>query len=448
MNTNNYDVIVIGAGPGGLAAAYQLASTKKVLVVEQKLWGGTCPNYGCDPKKMLYGAVEAQRQAQTFNQHGVAGTEQLQIDWPALMAHKRSYTERVPAGTEQGLAATEIDHVYGSCEFIDAHTVRVNEERYTAAAIVIATGATPTIPDIQGNEWLQTSTDFLNLDQLPKRIGFIGAGYVAIELANIAVSAGAEVHIFQHNTRILRAFPQQVTEQLTQILSNKGIHFHFNTEIKAVDKLADQSLVVTDQHATNYQFDAIFAASGRRPNIDALHLSASGITANAQGIPVNDHLRTVQPHIFAIGDVASKAVPKLTPVASFEGRYVASQILTSTQPAIEYPVIPHTVFAGPELSQVGLSIEIAKQAPKRYQILQQDVGNWYTYHRILDHSAQVTTIIDRTTQTLVGAVVLATNAEELINAFTVMIQQHTTQDMLQHFIPVYPSTASDLGYFM
>lgn len=446
MEKYDYDVIIIGAGPGGLAAAYQLSATHKVLVVEKHLWGGTCPNYGCDPKKMLYGIVETQRQAQKYKHNGLEDTAHLKVNWHDMMQFKRSYTNQIPGGTENGLTNADIDHIAGTCHFLNAHQIQVNERQISAQYFIIATGAEASIPDIEGSNWLKTSTDFLDEDSLPAKIAFIGGGYVAIELANIAVSAGAEVHIFQHNSRVLRNFPEEYTQKLVSLLTEKGIIFHFNDTITAVKKGA-HTFQVTSQHQQSLSVDAVYAATGRHASVGSLSLENTTAAYTSKGISVNDHLQTDSPNIFAVGDVIDKKIPKLTPVASFEGRYVAQQI-KKISASIQYPVVPHTVFSGPELSQVGVSLETAEQHPELFKINSASVGKWYTYNRLLDTDAQVTVILNQQDQTVAGAVVLATNAEELINYFTLMIKNKTTVNDLKNFIPVYPSVASDLTYYM
>lgn len=443
--TTTYDTIIIGAGPGGLATAYGLVATQHILVIEGNLWGGTCPNFGCDPKKMLYGVVEAKRQTQRYGQSGLIGTPQ--IDWAALMRFKESYTAKVPSGTERGLTNAGIDHVYGQARLVDGHTVQVDAQQYTADHIVIATGARPTIPDIPGKEQFLTSTDFLALPQLPQRIGFVGAGYVAIELANIAAEAGAEVHVFQHNDRLLRGFPQSYTEKLQDLLAAKGIHFHMNTQVQELQTTANGAVTVRTDTATPLTVDAMFTAVGRRANLDNLGLDHVGIDVTGGGIVVDDHLRTTVPSVLAIGDAIAKGHLKLTPVSGLEGRYVATLLKGTTTAPINYPVIPHTVFAGPELAQVGVTLQQAQETPEGYLVRQQNVGQWYTYHRLQDDSAQVTTIQDRVTGQLVGAVVLAVNAEELVNDLTEVITNHKRPEEAFNWVPIYPSVASDLGYF-
>lgn len=440
----DYDVVIIGAGPGGLAAAYGLASSQHVLVVENNLWGGTCPNFGCDPKKMLYGVVEAQRQVRNYQDSGLTGHPS--VNWADMMAFKRSYTDGVPGGTEQGLAGANIDHIHGTATFRDAHTLAVGDRVVTTDKVVVATGAHANIPDIPGKELLSTSTDFLALPDRPQSIGFIGAGYVAVELANIAAEAGVAVHVFQHNRRLLRAFPEEYSDRVAEQLRAKGVQWHWDTEIASVRSGADGGVVAVTAHGEEVALDYLVAAAGRGANIEKLNLEAAGVEYSRGGIQVNEHLQSSAANVFVIGDAVAKRIPKLTPTASFEGRYVAGAINGDAAP-INYPVVPHTVFAGPELAQVGVSLDEAQAHPDTYEVLTQDVGSWYTYHRIRDDNARVTTITERVSGQLVGAIALATNAEELINYCTGIITQGLPASALPQWIPVYPSVASDLGYF-
>lgn len=440
----HFDTIIIGGGPGGLAAAYQLAEQQAILVVENALWGGTCPNRGCDPKKMLYSAVEALDRQQALQTSGLVGTSA--INWSELMAFKRSYTQQIPSGTLNGLQHAGIQTVTGTAHFSDAQTLQINDVSYTADHFIIATGQTPTLPEIEGRDLLQTSNEFLDLEQLPEKIAFIGGGYIAIELANIAVTAGAEVHIIQHNERILRDFPEVLTRQLISSLQEKGIHFHFDTDVTRITQTSNQ-LTLSNQANFKLTVDAAFAAMGRKPNIDQLTLAKAGVTTSQHGIQVDDHLMSRNPRIFAIGDVVDRIQPKLTPVAGFEDRYVANQLLAKKTAPITYPLIPHTVYASPQISQVGISVADAQADPNRYRINQQTVTNWYTFNRIQESAAMVITIFDRQTDQIVGAAAYTTLAEELINYFTNLIKHRTTAAELTDTIYNYPSPASDLKYY-
>ena len=424
----DYDTIVIGGGPGGLAAAYGLAAKQRVLVIESDLWGGTCPNYGCDPKKMLYRGVEVKNAALRMNGFGISGT--AKIDWPSLMAFKRSYTTGIPAGTLTGLTRTGIKTLYGRAQLLGQHMVKVGSQNVTGEHIVIATGHTPRFPDIPGANLLPTS------------IAFIGAGYVSVELANIAAAAGADVHIIGHSDRLLRAFPKVATEALKQLLLKTGIHFHPNVELTKISPLG----TMTHLHADGFDLnvDMAVTAMGRIANVADLGLANAGIKSDLRGIPVDDHLRTAVANIYAIGDVNLKPQPKLTPVAGFEGRYVAQQILGSQEP-IHYPAIPTIVFGPTELAKVGVALEDALAAPEQYQVTHNETTHWYTYNRIQDPDAQVWTIVDKSTGKLAGAVVLASLAEDLINTFAAAIDAGQEPSDLNR-IYAYPSAQSDLQY--
>lgn len=436
----DYDTIVIGGGPGGLAAAYGLAAKQKVLVIESDLWGGTCPNYGCDPKKMLYRGVEVKNATLRMNGFGISGT--ARIDWPSLMAFKRSYTTGIPAGTLTGLTRTGIKTLYGRAQLLGQHMVKVGSQNVTGEHIVIATGHTPRFPDIPGANLLKTSRDFLDVDELPTSIAFIGAGYVSVELANIAAAAGADVHIIGHSDRLLRAFPKVATEALKQLLLKTGIHFHPNVELTKISPLG----TMTHLHADGFDLnvDMAVTAMGRIANVADLGLANAGIKSDLRGIPVDDHLRTAVANIYAIGDVNLKPQPKLTPVAGFEGRYVAQQILGS-QESIHYPAIPTIVFGPTELAKVGVALEDALAAPEQYQVTHNETTHWYTYNRIQDPDAQVWTIVDKSTGKLAGAVVLASLAEDLINTFAAAIDAGQEPSDLNR-IYAYPSAQSDLQY--
>lgn len=263
----------------------------------------------------------------------------------------------------------------------------------------------------------------------------------SIELANIAAEAGAEVHIIQHNNRILRAFPQKYTENVIADLEKKGIIFHFDTSLT---EIKDDTLIGTNNF--ELQIDAIIAATGRKPNIDSLNLDTAGISYAKHGITVNNHLQTTNSSVFAIGDVVNRTEPKLTPVASFEGSYIAKQILEINNDPISYPAIAQTAFVSSEISQLGVTIEEAKKNPDQYKIIGQDVTKWYTFNRIKDPNSKVTTIFKN--NHLVGAAVISSIAEELINYFNFMITQKITKEQLDKMIFAYPSPASDLKYYV
>lgn len=437
-----YDTIIIGAGPAGLAAAQELVERQQVLVVDEGTWGGTCPNFGCDPKKMLYSAVQAKNWSGRMTNVGLVGIPQ--INWPRLMAFKRRYTEPIPERTRASLQQRGVATASGAVTFLDPYTIEVAGEPYRADHFVIATGRTPVKPEIIGADLLFTSTDFLDLDQLPHTVAFIGGGFVSLELATIAAAAGAQVHVIHHNRRLLRAFPEEATKRLLEAMQHMGVKFHFDATV--TEATAVKSGVHLVGQAVDLTVGKAFVGVGRAPALP-MGLPNAGVVTTQAGITVNDHLQTSMPHIYAAGDVVAKAQPKLTPVANFEGRYVGLQLL-GDEAAISYPPTPEMVFGAVEVGQVGLSLAAAQAEPKRYTVLDQAVGQWYTYNRIQDASAQVITIVDRTNGQLAGAVVVGAQMEELLNLFTMAIAAKLPVDTIKHWLFTKPSAASDLPYLL
>ncbi|GEO70015.1 dihydrolipoyl dehydrogenase family protein [Levilactobacillus acidifarinae] len=440
-----FDTLILGGGPGGLAAAYGLhAQKQRVAVVEKDLWGGTCPNRGCDPKKILMAAVEAQARSETLQEHGLNGVPQ--IDWTALMAKKRAYTSMIPGGTESGLKAAGIAHFHGAAHFNDDGSVQVGDTQLNATNVIIATGQTPRLPQIDGQEWLRTSTDFLDLDTLPEDVTFMGAGYVGVELATIANAAGRRVHLVHHSDRPLRAFDADLVHDLLDRLTAAGIDVRLDTDIVKVAPDGDQYQVTT-KLGESWTTGLVFASAGRIPVDQDLGLDRVDVATTAHGITVNGHLQTTNPHIFAIGDVVDRPQPKLTPVASYEGQYLVTALTNPTAAPIHYPVIPSVVYGKSQLAQVGVTPTQAKQEPTTYRVNDLDITHWYSYQRIEDPRARIKVVIERSSGRIVGAAVLSMEAEQVINYLDFVIQQKLGPVAINQSILAYPTLASDLTYF-
>ena len=438
-----YDVIVIGSGPAGNSAAYGFKEQgRKVAIIESDLWGGTCPNRGCDPKKMLMSGVEAQKRIETMVGKGFEQTPK--IIWEDLMTFKRSYTDSVPQNTKDGIDAAEIDRYTGQASFIDAHQIIVNDEILASDQFLIATGQRPSVLPIDGQHLLQSSTDFLALEHLPEKIAFIGAGYIAFELAVIASAAGSEVHIIHHNDRPLKEFDQELVTALVEHMKSEGVHFHFNVNTKAIDLNHPQYRITGEDF--ELITDRVFGATGRIPNVEALNLEKAGVTYDKKGIKVDDHLRTTQKNIFACGDVVAKSQPKLTPVASFEAGYVVKAMADSAE-AIKYPLIPTIVFGDQRLARLGISERELTAHPEKYHSQTRDLSSWYTYQRINDQGAKIKFVYDEEDK-IAAITCLSQLADEVINYLLIALTKKMTHEEIEKFIFAYPSPASDLSYFI
>lgn len=438
-----FDVMIIGSGPGGLAAAYDLAAQgQKIAVVEADLWGGTCPNRGCDPKKVLYGAVEAQDNLQQLVQHGFKQVPA--IDWSELMSYKETFTQPVPTEQKTALQEAGIQTIYGKAVFKDEQTILVDNTAYQSKKFILATGQHPALLEIPGKEYFDTSTDFLSMKELPKTIAFVGGGYISLELANIANSCGSEVHLVHHNDRPLKGFDSELTKELIDHLRKRGIHIHLNESVEKISK-QDQQLALSLTSGGTMTVDRVFCAAGRLPNVADMGLETIGVDYTKKGIVVNDHLQTSVATIYALGDCLQKSAPKLTPVASFEGSYLAQLLGGMTEEAIRYPVLPTIIFSSPKLAQVGLT-DSEKLDPAAYQVQTLDLTQWFTYKRVNEPLVKAKIVTEKATGLLVGATVLGNEADQLINLFTLMIEQKIPAKEVNRQVMLYPTVASDLSY--
>lgn len=433
-----YDYILIGSGPAAYRMSNLLAKTaRKVLVVDGGEFGGTCPNYGCEPKIFLEGAVRAVLQSQQLLGRGISHA--ATIDWQQLMQTKLDRFNPWPAETKEIIAKSH-DVEAGYAKFIDHQTIAVNGKQYQATHIIVATGQQPNQLPIPGNELTHTSTDVLSLTHLPQHVTFIGAGYVAMELATILGAAGAEVTLIDHSSRPLKGFPKDKAEVVKQAMESRGIEFMFNTTVKQIDRQDEGFIVATDQGEvpTNY----VVNASGRRPNIDQLNLAVAGIKTDHGGIIVDNHLRTTNSHVYAIGDVVSRTQPKLTPVAEFEGQYLFDYLEGQNKQAIKYPTIGTAAFTFPEVAQAGIQLDSSNQ--EKYTVKDFDLHYASLPAGQNDQSGKLTLIFRNSI--LVGANEVSDYAADDINNFLPVIGQKISgAEYRKSVIAIYPALADKVA---
>lgn len=433
-----FDTIIIGAGPAGLAAAYDLkAGNQEVAVIENNLWGGTCPNRGCDPKKVLLSGVEArdrmlQLQGKGFN-------DVPYVNWTELEKFKEKFTEPVSQGSRDGLVEAGITAIDGQPKFISDSELVVNgTDHYQADHFIIATGQRPSYLDIKGKQYLLSSTDFLSLKKMPADITIIGAGYIAFELATIANATGAKVHIVHHNDRPLKEFDQEYATELVKQLENKGVDFNFNIDTQEITQQEDGQYLIK-ANGFVLRTDLVIGATGRIPNDDFLDLEQAHVDYSRHGIVVNEKLQSTNEKIFAIGDVVATKQPKLTPVGGFEANYVGDVILGKTTSELKLPLIPTVVYGSPKLAKVG------EQTGAK--VVNQDVTSWFSYSHTNEPKAKVRIVLNDAGQ-IIGATVLSNEADSMINLLSLAIKNKMNHQDVVKEIFAYPTIASDLEYLI
>lgn len=428
-----YDDILIGSGPAAYKMANLLAKTdRKVLVVEGFEYGGTCPNYGCEPKIFLEGAARTVLQSQQLLGRGIS--QPAKLDWEALMQTKLKRFDPWPGETRDIIKKShDIEDGYAS--FVDNHTISVNGHQYQADHIIIATGQTPNILNISGKEYLHTSYDLLSLKELPQRITIIGAGFVGLELATLVAAAGAEVTIVVHSDRVLREFTKAEDEALVNAMKQRGIKFSFNTDTQKVSQGKD-GLLVTTNHG-EVQADYVLDATGRHPNIEKLALENTDIEYDRHGINVDGHLMTTVDGVYAIGDVINRKQPKLTPVAEFEGQYLFDYLTGKTDQDIVYPTIGQAAFTFPEVARAGVNPDdVAGDSQYQVKTVALKYGSLYAGQN--DHISTLTLVFKD--QQLVGASEIGDYAADDINNFLPIIGLKINGDEYrQKVMAIYPT---------
>jgi len=445
------DLIVLGTGAAATSVAYPCRSAGwSVAIVDSRPFGGTCQLRGCDPKKVLVGAAEAVEWARRMQGHGVTATN-LAITWPDLMRFKHTFTDPVPQRMEQGFAAADIALFHGRARFVDRTTVQVGDETLIGRYVVVATGAQPVQLHIPGEDLLTTSEQFLDLKTLPRRMIFIGGGYISFEFAHIAARAGAEVQILHRGARPLGKFDPDLVDHLVRATRELGIDVRLNSPVEALAKQGNQLVVRASAGGAEQTFtaDLVVHGAGRVPEIADLHLDAGGVAHDRHGVKVNEFLQSVSnPAVYAAGDAAASGGPPLTPVAGMEGSIVASNLLQGNHRTADYTGVPTVVFTIPPLASVGLQEATAREQGLQFTTRHEDITGWYTSRRVRLPHASYKTLIEHDTGRILGAHLFGYHADELINIFALAIRAGLRADDLKHMVYAYPTGASDIVYMV
>jgi glutathione reductase (NADPH) len=443
------DLVVIGVGMAGNVAARKCASAGwSVAVVDELPYGGTCALRGCDPKKILRRGAEIIDAARLMRGKGIDEND-LAINWAELMAHKRTFTDNMPGRIQGGLEHTGVETLHGAVHFVNENTVELDDgTKLQAKKFLIATGAKPRPVTEPGNEYLIDSTDFLDLHSLPKHILFVGGGFISFEFAHIARRAGSEIVIIDRGARQLEQFDPDLVEKLSARSEKIGIRIFGETELISIKK-ADSGFVVSARQGgenQNWTADLIVHGAGRVPAIGDLDLDAAGVAYDKKGVTVSKYLQsTTNPNVYAAGDAAATPGAPLTPVAVFEGKVAASNMLKGNKATPDYRGVPSVVFTIPELVRVGMLESEAKDAGLDFRVAYSDTSNWYSNFRIGETCAATKILIDNETDEIIGAHMIGPEYAELVNFFGLAIRLGLKSRDLKQMISAYPSVGSDLG---
>ncbi len=440
--TDDFDLVVIGSG---VAAQSASAIVRKagwsVAVIDHRPFGGTCQLRGCDPKKMLVAGEEAIDAARRMAPHGVVGD--LRIDWPALMAFKRSFTDPIPERQRTGYAEQGIEAIAGLARFTAPDRISVAGRTLTACHVLLANGAAPVPLGIPGEELVAHSDDFLNLDALPARIAFIGGGYIAAELSHLAARAGAKVTVVQRGPALLPQFDADLVGWLMESFAALDIEVATNATVNRVDRTAG-GLRVTAGHCA-WDADMVVHAAGRAPEFAVLDAATGDVRVEHGRLVLNEFLQSVSnPRVYAAGDAAS-AGPPLTPIAGRDGEVAARNLLEGNRHRPDYRAVPSVCFTLPPIAAVGLSEAAAKKQGLRTRVRSERTSDWFSAMRMGERVYGYKTLVEEGTDRILGAHLVGPQADEVINVFALATRHDLTSRQVADTVFAYPTVASDIA---
>lgn len=441
---SHYDLIAIGAGSGGLSVAERAAHYgMRTAIIESGKLGGTCVNLGCVPKKILWNAAHIAQTLQDAAGYGFRIDKSFH-DWGVLKSARERYVQAINQWYSDYLQKNKIDLIQGFARFKDANTLEVDGKTYSAKHIVIAAGSHPVVPEIPGAGLGVTSDGFFALEQCPKQAVIVGGGYIAVELAGLLRSFGAEVDLLVRRDGVLSGFDNLLRTQLLQAMQDQGIRVHTLSPVYALERLASGGLRV--QYARGeLQCEKLIWAVGRSPHTAHLNLAVTGVLMNDDGsISTDIYQNTSIPGIYALGDVAGRAA--LTPVAIAAGRRLADRLFGG-QPErhLDYELIPTVVFSHPPVATVGLSEEMAyQQYGKNIHVYSTQFTSMYDSFTPHKTATAMKLICVGLEERVVGCHIIGRGADEMLQGFAVAIRMGATKRDFDDTIAIHPSSAEEL----
>lgn len=441
MAEYDYDMFVIGAGSGGVRASRFAANYgAKVAVAEDLHMGGTCVNVGCIPKKLF---VYASHYHQDFADSAAYGwdAEAKGYNWRTLVENKDTEIRRLNGIYERLLKNSGVEVVHGRATVVDAHTVAVGDDRYTAKYILVAAGSWPTSYDFPGQEHTITSNEAFYLEKLPKRVLVVGGGYIAVEFAGIFNGLGVDTTLAYRGPLFLRGFDQDVREHLAGEMGKAGIRLKFDTVIERVEK-TDGGLVAHCKDGGTIEADEILYAIGRKPKVDGLGLEEAGVELKDNGaVVVDEYFRTSVDSIYAIGDIIDRM--QLTPVALAEGMAVAKTLFRDEPTMVNYENIPTAVFSQPPIGTVGMTEEEAREKHGPVKIFRSTFRPLKHTLTGRDTQSMMKMIVQADTDRVLGVHMVGDDAGEIMQGIGVALKAGATKADFDATIGIHPTAAEE-----
>ncbi len=444
--TKHYDYLAIGGGSGGIASINRAAMHgKKCALVEAKALGGTCVNVGCVPKKVMWHAAQIAEAIHMYGPDYGFDTTVNHFDWKTLVSNRSAYIDRIHTSYDNVLGKNNVDVISGFARFVDAKSVEVNGEIYTADHILIATGGHPLKPSIPGAEYGIDSDGFFELDELPARVAVIGAGYIAVEIAGVLNALGAETDLFLRKEKPLRSFDPLISDTLVEVMEKEGPQLHRQSEAERVEKHSDGSLTIHFKNGTTHNTDCLVWAIGRAPATDKINIAAAGIEVNDKGyITVDKYQNTSVPGIYAVGD--NTGAIELTPVAVAAGRRLSERLFNNKpNEHLDYSNVPTVVFSHPPIGTVGLSEPEAREKFGDEQVKVYTSSFTAMYTAVTQHRqpCRMKLVCVGENEKIVGIHGIGYGMDEMLQGFAVALKMGATKQDFDNTVAIHPTSSEE-----
>lgn len=425
----NFDLIIIGSGPGGYqAAAYAAKNGLNVVIIEERHAGGTCLNEGCIPTKTLCHEVDVLETLKTV-------MPSSKVDYGHVNQRLEEVIGQLRSGVEQLMTMPGITMVKGHAAFKDAHTVCVGDEEYSASKIIIATGSKPKMPphaDIDMNV-VSTSTEMLQLNHVPESIAIVGAGVIGMEFASIFNSFGSKVTVIEFLKECLPAVDSDVAKRLRKQLEKCGISFSMQSAVK---RISTEGVVFERKGKEDtVSAEIVLVATGRMPNTEGLNLEAAGVEYSPKGITTDDRMHTNVEGIYAIGDVNGRQM--LAHAATMQGYMVVNEIL-GKQSGICLDIMPAAIFTRPEAACVGVSEDFCKEKGMEYTCRKAFFRSNGKALSMNETEGMLKIIADNNGK-IIGCHCFGPHSADIVQEISVLMCRETTISQLADMVHIHPT---------
>ena len=450
MTPQKFDVVILGGGNAGIGVTGPVRRAgMSVAIIEADLLGGTCPNRGCTPKKVLVAAGHALHEIERASVHHIA-VGKPKLDWAALIDREKDMIKDIPARLAHSMTRHRVEIVKGHGAFIGPNTIRVGDRRLEARHIVIATGSKPRPLPIPGAELMITSDEMLSERELPGSVIFVGGGVIALEFGHVYARAGSNVTIFEAMPQLLPAMDTDAVARLRAESERIGVRVRTAVSVKRIEAANGRLRVHFTHEGAEHTAEAerVVNGAGRAANIDALDLAAGEVEHANGRVAIDRHLRsTSNSHVHVCGDAVPTS-PQLSPIATYEGDIVGRNIVEGPKYSPDYASIATAVYTVPPLASVGLTEAAARQNGFSIDVHANDMLDWFSAKTYAETVAWSKVVVDQSTDRILGAHFVGHAGHELVNIFGLAMRFGLTAKQIRENIYAYPTFCSDIKHML